>query len=185
MGKRFGGKRGLKRHTTPDKFEARAPARNRRRVEDEVDHRELSGEESSGGASEELNYKELTAYDKLLSKLSSSNRPILMPIKRVSEEEKGFEETDSDSLGLQEPAVAGTEKQTEDNLETSDTDEDDDLILRSPTVATVFTKHVEYKLSKVEADDLSKKKWKYAWELPAADISNCKWVGTGECFLKV
>ncbi|PPD90714.1 hypothetical protein GOBAR_DD12331 [Gossypium barbadense] len=85
----------------------------------------------------------------------------------------------------------GTEKQTEDaetedDLETSGTDEDDDLTVRGPsTVATSsFTKRVEYKLSKVEADDLSKKKWKYTWEVPAADISNCKWVGTGECFLK-
>ncbi|MBA0622071.1 hypothetical protein Godav_007640 [Gossypium davidsonii] len=85
----------------------------------------------------------------------------------------------------------GTEKQTEDaetedDLETSGTDEDDDLTVCGPsTVATSsFTKRVEYKLSKVEADDLSKKKWKYTWEVPAADISNCKWVGTGECFLK-
>ncbi|KAA3490166.1 digestive organ expansion factor-like protein [Gossypium australe] len=84
-----------------------------------------------------------------------------------------------------------TEKQTEDaetedDLETSGTDEDDDLTVRGPSTvaASSFTKHVEYKLSKVEANDLSKKKWKYTWEVPAADISNCKWVGTGECFLK-
>ncbi|KAK8540624.1 hypothetical protein V6N13_026943 [Hibiscus sabdariffa] len=198
MGKRFGGKRGLKRYTTPDKFEARAPTRNRRRVEDEVGLRssptlsgELSGEESSGGASEEMNYKELTVYEKLLSKLSSSNQPIADACQKrqgaeddvtdgseslsVSEEEKSFEG----------PDLVGTEKHTEDDLETSDTDEDDDLILRSPTVASSsFTKHVEYKLTEEESNDLPKKKWKYTWEVPAADISNCKWVGTGECFLK-
>ncbi|KAK8550102.1 hypothetical protein V6N13_118633 [Hibiscus sabdariffa] len=192
MGKRFGGKRGLKRHTTPDKFEARAPARNRRRVEDlPTLSGELSGEESSGGASEEMNYKELTVYEKLLSKLSSSNQPIADAFQKrqvaeddvtdgseslsVSEEEKGFEG----------PDLVCTEEHTEDDLETSDTDEDDDLILRSPTVASSsFSKHVEYKLTEEESNDLSKKKWKYTWEVPAADISNCKWVGTGECFLK-
>ncbi|KAG8495767.1 hypothetical protein CXB51_013446 [Gossypium anomalum] len=89
--------------------------------------------------------------------------------------------TVSNAAGLQTE-----DAETEDDLETSGTDEDDDLTVRGPsTVATSsFTKHVEYKLSKVEADDLSKKKWKYTWEVPAADISNCKWVGTGECFLK-
>ncbi|XP_022728923.1 U3 small nucleolar RNA-associated protein 25 isoform X3 [Durio zibethinus] len=109
----------------------------------------------------------------------------------VSEEENDYEETDNGSLRMQEPDMVGTEEQTEDvetedDLETSDRDEDDDLSVCGPyTVATSsFTKHVEYKLSKVEAEDLSKKKWKYTWELPAADISKCKWVGTGECFLK-
>ncbi|XP_012442330.1 protein NUCLEOLAR FACTOR 1 [Gossypium raimondii] len=89
--------------------------------------------------------------------------------------------TVSNATGLQTE-----DAETEDDLETSGTDEDDDLTVCGPsTVATSsFTKRVEYKLSKVEADDLSKKKWKYTWEVPAADISNCKWVGTGECFLK-
>ncbi|KAH1067897.1 hypothetical protein J1N35_032884 [Gossypium stocksii] len=89
--------------------------------------------------------------------------------------------TVSNATGLQTE-----DAETEDDLETSGPDEDDDLTVRCPsTVATSsFTKHVEYKLSKVEADDLSKKKWKYTWEVPAADISNCKWVGTGECFVK-
>ncbi|GMI92900.1 nucleolar factor 1 [Hibiscus trionum] len=207
MGKQFSGKRGLKRHKTPDKFEPRAPARNRSRVEDEVRLRfsptlsgELSGEESSGGASDEMNYKDLTVYEKL-SKLSSSNQSTADAYQKrqvaeddvtdgseslsASEEENGFEETDSVSLGLQEPDMVGTKTQTEDDLETSDTDEDDDLTPRNPTVASSsFAKHVEYKLSEEETDDLSKKKWKYTWEVPAADISNCKWVGSGECFLK-
>lgn len=40
-------------------------------------------------------------------------------------------------------------------------------------------------MSKEEVDDLSNKKLKYKWEVPAVDMSNCKWMGTGECFLKV
>ncbi|XP_022728922.1 U3 small nucleolar RNA-associated protein 25 isoform X2 [Durio zibethinus] len=214
MGKQFGAKRGLKRQKTPDKFERSLPARNRRRVKDEVARRssptlsgESSAEESSGGGSVEMNYKEPTMYDRLLKKLSSNNKSVADAYKRrqvaeddvtdgaeslsVSEEENDYEETDNGSLRMQEPDMVGTEEQTEDvetedDLETSDRDEDDDLSVCGPyTVATSsFTKHVEYKLSKVEAEDLSKKKWKYTWELPAADISKCKWVGTGECFLK-
>lgn len=45
--------------------------------------------------------------------------------------------------------------------------------------------HLGHNLSKEEVDDLSKRKWKYKWEVPAVDMSNCKWRGTGECFMKV
>ncbi|XVE71860.1 hypothetical protein DITRI_Ditri10aG0185700 [Diplodiscus trichospermus] len=240
MGKQFGAKRGLKRHKTPDKFERSALATQKKRVKDEVPYRsaptlseDLSGEESSGGASEEINYEESSMYDKLLTKLKSSDNSIADPYRRevaeddetdgteapnVSDEEDGYEgrsskrnqmingivriryeglllvtasETDNDSLGMEEPDMVGTEEQTEDaetedDLETSDTDQDEDLSICGPSaVATSsFSKHVDYKLSKVEADDLSKKRWKYTWEVPAAAISNCKWVGTGEGFLK-
>ncbi|XVE98813.1 hypothetical protein REPUB_Repub03eG0141100 [Reevesia pubescens] len=214
MGKQFRTKRGLKRHKTQDKFERSAVSRNRKRVKDEVLRPssptltgELSGEESNGVASEEMNYQEPTMYDKLLTKLKSSNKSVADAYQRrqvaeddetdgteslsISEEENDYEETNNDSLGVQEPDMVGTEEQTEDaetedDWETSDTEQDDDLSVCGPSaVATSsFTKHVEYKLSKVEAEDLSKKKWKYTWEVPAADISNCKWVGTGECFLK-
>ncbi|XWS73281.1 hypothetical protein CRYUN_Cryun02cG0114500 [Craigia yunnanensis] len=213
MGKQFAAKRGLKRHKTPVKFERSAPERNKKRIKDEVARRssptlsgESSGEESSGGASEEMSYKEPSMYDKLLMKLKSSNKSIADAYQRrkvaeddetdgiesltVSDEENGYEET-HDSLGMQEPDMVGTEEQTEDaetedDLKTSNTDQDEDLSVCGPSaVATSsFSKHVEYKLSKVEAEDLSKKRWKYTWEVPAADISNCKWVGTGECFLK-
>ncbi|XWS70966.1 hypothetical protein CRYUN_Cryun03dG0096200 [Craigia yunnanensis] len=214
MGKQFGAKRGLKRHNTPDKFERSAAAIYKKRVKDEVARRSLptlsgesSGEESSGGASEEMNYKEPSMYDKLLTKLKSSNKSIADAYRRrkveeddetdgteslnVSDEENDYEETDNDSLGIQEHDMDGTEEQTEDaetedDLEISNTDQDEDLsVCGPPSVATSsFSKHVVYKLSKVDAEDLSKKRWKYTWEVPAADISNAKWVGTGECFLK-
>ncbi|KAK6235860.1 hypothetical protein SCA6_011197 [Theobroma cacao] len=214
MGKQFGAKRGLKRHKTTDKFERSAVARNRKRVKHEVTRSssptlpaESSGEESSGGAYEEMSYKEPTMYDKLLTKLRSSNKSVVVAYQRrqvaeddetdgtesfsISEQENSDEETDNDSLRMQEPDVVGTEEQTEDaetedDLEASDTDQDDDLSVCGPSAvaASSFSKHVEYNLSKTEAEDLSKKKWKYTWEVSAADVSNCKWVGTGECFLK-
>nr|POE48249.1 digestive organ expansion factor like [Quercus suber] len=47
-----------------------------------------------------------------------------------------------------------------------------------------FTIHLEHKLSKEEVDNMSTKKWKYKWEVPVVGMSNCKWMGTEECFLK-
>lgn len=48
-----------------------------------------------------------------------------------------------------------------------------------------FSIHLEHKLSKEEVDNMSTKKWKYKWEVPVVGMSNCKWMGTEECFLKV
>ncbi|CAL1380967.1 unnamed protein product [Linum trigynum] len=48
-----------------------------------------------------------------------------------------------------------------------------------------FLLHLEKNLSDEEVESLSKKKWKYRWEVPSLDLSNCKWVGTGDCCLKV
>ncbi|XVF50516.1 hypothetical protein PTKIN_Ptkin04bG0107400 [Pterospermum kingtungense] len=144
-----------------------------------------------------MNYKEPSMYDKLLTKLKSNNKSIADAYQRrkvseddetegseslsVSDEEDGYEELDMVDNEEQTEDV-----ETEDDLQTSETDQDEDLSISGPSaVATSsFSNHVEYKLSKVEAEDLPKKRWKYTWEVPAADISNCKWVGTGECFIK-
>lgn len=45
--------------------------------------------------------------------------------------------------------------------------------------------HLGHNLSAEEVENLAKKKWKYKWEVPASGMSNCKWMGTGDCFLKV
>ncbi|CAN0892507.1 ATP-dependent RNA helicase DEAH13 [Linum grandiflorum] len=47
-----------------------------------------------------------------------------------------------------------------------------------------FHLHLENELSQDEVENLSKKKWKYSWEVPYFDSSNYKWMGTGECCLK-
>lgn len=122
------------------------------------------------------------------------------------EEDAGEEETDkeSPSLGtrsnLQGFGLVGVTKQSEDagidddgdgdDDEVYETDEDRELTVngQSPAEASVstssFCDHFGYKLSKAEVDILSKRKWKYKWEVPAFDIPNCKWIGTGECFIK-
>ncbi|KAH9709931.1 U3 small nucleolar RNA-associated protein [Citrus sinensis] len=93
---------------------------------------------------------------------------------------------------LQQPGSIGIREQNEDaDSVASDTDEEHGLGLNgqpsseASAHASSFHEHFGYNLSKEEVDDLSKKKLKYEWEVPAVDMSNCKWVGTGECFLKL
>ncbi|XP_057508744.1 protein NUCLEOLAR FACTOR 1 isoform X2 [Actinidia eriantha] len=75
-----------------------------------------------------------------------------------------------------------------DDDEDSEPDEDLDLEVncQSAPEASVssFSDHLGYKLSKTEVDNLSKRKWKYKWEMPASDMPSCKWTGSGECFIK-
>lgn len=47
-----------------------------------------------------------------------------------------------------------------------------------------FTLHVTRVLSEQETENLSRRKWRYQWEIPAFDSSSCKWKGTGDCFAK-
>ncbi|KAL7226273.1 hypothetical protein ACSBR1_021402 [Camellia fascicularis] len=123
------------------------------------------------------------------------------------EEDDGEEETDKESptsLGtrsnLQGFGLVGVTKQSEDagidddgdgdDDEVYETDEDRELTVNGQSAAEAsvstssFCDHFGYKLSKAEVDILSKRKWKYKWEVPAFDIPNCKWIGTGECFIK-
>ncbi|KAH9774282.1 U3 small nucleolar RNA-associated protein [Citrus sinensis] len=113
------------------------------------------------------------------------------------EDDISGEGTDSESRNcttegtLQQPGSIGIREQNEDaDSVASDTDEEHGLGLNgqpsseASAHASSFHEHFGYNLSKEEVDDLSKKKLKYEWEVPAVDMSNCKWVGTGECFLK-
>ncbi|KAK9192218.1 hypothetical protein WN943_020834 [Citrus x changshan-huyou] len=113
------------------------------------------------------------------------------------EDDISGEGTDSESRNcttegtLQQPGSIGIREQNEDaDSVASDTDEEHGLGLNgqpsseASAHASSFHEHFGYNLSKEEVDDLSKKKLKYEWEVPAVDMSKCKWVGTGECFLK-
>ncbi|OVA17570.1 Digestive organ expansion factor [Macleaya cordata] len=117
-------------------------------------------------------------------------------------DEEGSESSDNVSdrsnsmeADLQKPTQSdlmeqSEEDETENDDETSDTDQEDDLEVKgqidvdASKITSSFNDHLGHKLSKAEVDDLSKKKWKFKWEVPAVDISMSKWIGTGECFLK-
>ncbi|KAF3648276.1 putative xyloglucan endotransglucosylase/hydrolase protein 24-like [Capsicum annuum] len=103
------------------------------------------------------------------------------------------EESDSEASRLSKPGASlhvggvgnpggriGGAETDDDNLEASGSDEE----RRKPrgTDWSSFHSHLDHKLSKEEVDKLEKKKWAYKWVVA---MSNYKWRGTGECFLKV
>ncbi|KAJ8770512.1 hypothetical protein K2173_018003 [Erythroxylum novogranatense] len=116
-------------------------------------------------------------------------------------ENGGTEEgTDNDSLrsddiesNMKEPDnknIVDENSESENDTEASDIEQEcnkavdtqaalDTGISRSP-----FHIHLDYKLSEEEANNLSNKKQKYSWEMPAFDMPNCKWTGSGDCFLE-
>ncbi|KAK4797770.1 hypothetical protein SAY86_030096 [Trapa natans] len=84
----------------------------------------------------------------------------------------------------------GAGAESENDNEAIDSDGEDLLEGHSTTngagtdYMSSLNAHLGHNLSKAEVDDLSNKKWKYIWEVPAVDMSNSKWSGTGECFMK-
>ncbi|XP_008223796.1 PREDICTED: U3 small nucleolar RNA-associated protein 25 isoform X1 [Prunus mume] len=123
-----------------------------------------------------------------------------------SDEEDDSEEGVDDEFPTKgkpkDPEIAGIEEQsedaeTEDDLETSDLDDQESydsgvhyLGISCPSAVeesmclSSFDVHFGHKLTKAEVENLSKKKWKYEWEVPAVGMSKGKWAGTGECFIK-
>ncbi|XP_022135100.1 U3 small nucleolar RNA-associated protein 25 [Momordica charantia] len=91
---------------------------------------------------------------------------------------------------MSEPVLNIETEGTEDDTNSSDTDQENELEAISHHASSIsdrtssFNKHMEHKLSKEEAENFLKMKWKYAWVVPAIGMSNCKWSGTGECLLK-
>ncbi|XP_050372122.1 protein NUCLEOLAR FACTOR 1 [Argentina anserina] len=77
-----------------------------------------------------------------------------------------------------------------DEQETSDSDIDEDLEIHSQSAVdgsiclSSFGIHLEHKLTEAEVESLSKKKWRYKWDVPAAGMSKGKWAGTGDCCIK-
>ncbi|KAL5549347.1 hypothetical protein UlMin_004578, partial [Ulmus minor] len=112
------------------------------------------------------------------------------------EEDNDAEGTDDEfprSRKLQKRQVSDVEEQSEGSeseyeKETSDSDEEHDLGINDESAVeasvSAFNKHLGHILSQGEVDDLSTNKRKYKWEIPAVGMSNCRWVGTGECFFK-
>ncbi|XP_009780141.1 protein NUCLEOLAR FACTOR 1 [Nicotiana sylvestris] len=157
---------------------------------------------------EVLNYKEPTMYDSLLESLrtkreeynsdSEENEDDVEQAHGASGDEN--EGSDSEASRLSEPGaslnggglgnpvgqVGGTETDDDDS-EASGSDEEHELRVNGqPTKGACastssFHSHLDHKLSKEEVDMLQKKKWTCKWVVA---MSNCKWRGTGECFLK-
>ncbi|KAH7544699.1 hypothetical protein FEM48_Zijuj01G0013400 [Ziziphus jujuba var. spinosa] len=156
-------------------------------------------------------YEGESAYNKLLMMLGSSNKSVADACKKRQRQEEGKSDSEEDEDNgdvsssmseevdeveeVQEHDMADIEDmhegaETEQDKETSDLDEehdsgtDDEATAEASVDGSSFHMHLEHGISEIEADNLSKKKWKYKWELPAIGMPNCKWKGTGECFMK-
>lgn len=171
-------------------------------------------EQSSGVASdEEVIHREASMYDNLLMTLRSCSKTVDDAYKKRQRQEEGKSDSEEDEddgsesfsvsvkddnedeSTLQEPDLVDAGEQsedieTEDDHEGSDTDQEHDVRVNGQNLAegsaclSSFSIHLGHELSEEEVENLSTKKWLYKWEVPVAGMSNCKWMGTGECFLK-
>ncbi|XP_060196354.1 protein NUCLEOLAR FACTOR 1-like isoform X2 [Lycium barbarum] len=172
---------------------------------------EIASEEEAEAQNEEedvMAYKEPTMYDSLLESLRTKRGEYNTDSEESGDNveeahgasDDGNEGSDSDASRLSEPGaslhqgglgnpvgrIGGTETD-DDNSEASGSDEEQELRVNGqPTrgacaSTSSFHSHLDHKLSKEEVDRLEKKKWTYKWVVA---MSNHKWRGTGECFLK-
>lgn len=170
-------------------------------------------EQSTGVASEEeAVHRESSMYDNLLMTLRSCSKSVDDAFKKRKRWEDGKSDSEedeydgSDSFSVSEKDNdeeenipqqsdifdAGDQSESaeiEDDLEASDTDQEHDVGVNDQShvegseLMSFFSMHLGHKLSKEEAENLSQKRCKYKWEVPAVGMSNCKWIGTGDCFL--
>lgn len=52
-------------------------------------------------------------------------------------------------------------------------------------ICSTFASHLDHKLAPSEVENLLKRKWSYTWKMPALDMSNCNWRGTGASSFQV
>ncbi|KAG8372301.1 hypothetical protein BUALT_Bualt12G0052000 [Buddleja alternifolia] len=93
----------------------------------------------------------------------------------------------------------GVELSEDDEIDYEDDDDDDDDALSdtdeesdstandhplsgASAVISTFDNHLSYKLASTEVENILKRKWRYTWKLPALNMSNCNWRGTGAGF---
>ncbi|KAL6013283.1 hypothetical protein ACLOJK_003775 [Asimina triloba] len=107
-----------------------------------------------------------------------------------SEDDSDIQQMENE-LSKHSPNDPVGEADMEEDHATSDEDQENDLQSNSQVDAnsskstSSFSDHLGRTLSEAEVEDLTKRKWKFKWEVPAISISSMsKWVGTGHCFLK-
>lgn len=167
---------------------------------------EESSEENMGldweeeGEEEIPVYKEPTMYENLVKTLRPCSEAYR---KRQKEERENSIEEDmgselefsdasdaEDNNGTRDDMDQTKDIKTDDEEDAPETDEEDDLADNNqsdakPSVSTSsFSNHLGYIVSKEEVDNLSKRDWKYKWEVPISVLPNCKWTGTGEPCIK-
>lgn len=93
-----------------------------------------------------------------------------------------------EKFGVVGAGEEGEDAEMENDQGTSESEQEHELDVHSNAAVEAsgcvssYAMHLGHQISKGEIDELSEKRWKYKWEVSAAE--NCKWVGTGECFMK-
>ncbi|MCD9646683.1 hypothetical protein HAX54_036740 [Datura stramonium] len=198
-----------RRHGREEKFN-RSPSPNASDDSGEENSEIASEEEMEAQKEEEevMDYKEPTMYDSLLESLRTKQEEYNTDSEENGDDvEQGHgasddnnEGSDSEASRLSEPGASlhggglgnpmgriGGIETDDDDSEASGSDEEQELRVNGqPTrgacaSTSSFHSHLDHKLPKEEVDKLEKKKWTYKWVVA---MSNYKWRGTGECFLK-
>ncbi|KAG9449276.1 hypothetical protein H6P81_009241 [Aristolochia fimbriata] len=91
------------------------------------------------------------------------------------------EESASDA---EESASDAEESASDAEESASDAEENGQFNAHESKITSSFCAHVGCVLTEAEVRDLTERKWKFKWEMPATDVSTGKWVGTGESLLK-
>ncbi|XP_068637580.1 protein NUCLEOLAR FACTOR 1-like [Aristolochia californica] len=84
--------------------------------------------------------------------------------------------------GESEEDKSGNDDSTE--YSASDSGENDQFNADESRITSSFHAHVGRILTEAEVRDLTERKWKFDWEMPADNVSTGKWVGTGESLFK-
>ncbi|KAH7842911.1 hypothetical protein Vadar_010508 [Vaccinium darrowii] len=91
----------------------------------------------------------------------------------------------SDLVGEHSESIGDEDEGSSESDEARDLEVNGQSALEASVSMSSFNDHYGYKITETEFDNLSKRKWKYKWEMPAFDMPNCKWMGTGESLSKI
>ncbi|KAI4329761.1 hypothetical protein MLD38_028109 [Melastoma candidum] len=130
------------------------------------------------------------ALHSLLRKKKVKSVDDLTLVHRISETEDESAGEESGTVegidSVDNNSIESEETDAEDGCESSDSEEEYQMEAScSGTGHSIslssFSSHMRHKLSNEEINEVSKKRQKYNWEVPAPDLPNCKWIGTREC----
>ncbi|KAH7671676.1 U3 small nucleolar RNA-associated protein 25 [Dioscorea alata] len=101
------------------------------------------------------------------------------------DDHEGYEITGPEPANVDhgEEAASEDEEESYDGHDADDDKHNCDTANKTKDTSS-FQLHLTRTLKSEEVDDLTKKKWKFKWEMPATNIPVSKWIGTSEHFMK-
>ncbi|KAL0426679.1 UNVERIFIED_CONTAM: Digestive organ expansion factor [Sesamum latifolium] len=122
-----------------------------------------------------------------MEEVSNKSSEVLMCNRNVSKSPRSYTVGNGPKTGAGQSEHVESDDDDDDDEELSDTDEESDSRVNGQpsVIISNFHNHLSHKLASEEVDNIMKRKWKYTWKMPALNMSNCSWRGTGACFIKV